>query len=250
MKKLKNSNGFSVIHVLLVIIIIGITSFTGWFVWNSNQENDKTLEATNTSDTPKATQVKPETEEDKYVIPEGYIGYDNKDLAFKFAYPAAYGELKASTASSDEQIFATNKPNPAYIEGSSEAIHMSTSAADVVFYTYKYGPTLKFVDGEPIVQEVNPADEINRVGEKYQSRADSKGTIKTVGGLKVYSFAGGDEGSSAYRYAFLSKDKLVIITLPQFYDGTAICPEANCTANDISKYDTLAETILNSISKL
>jgi|GEM_PF-1359751 len=42
MKKL-NSPGFAAIEALLVVIILGLVGFTGWFVWHSKQVSDKTL---------------------------------------------------------------------------------------------------------------------------------------------------------------------------------------------------------------
>jgi len=36
---MKNQKGFSVIHAILIVIIVGILGSTGWYVWDSNQKN-------------------------------------------------------------------------------------------------------------------------------------------------------------------------------------------------------------------
>jgi hypothetical protein len=48
----KNEAGFSVIEAVLIIIIIALLTFVGWFVWHSKQAVDKTLAATASSSSP------------------------------------------------------------------------------------------------------------------------------------------------------------------------------------------------------
>jgi len=42
MKK-SNQSGFAAVEAFLVVIILGIVGFTGWYVWHSKQATDKTL---------------------------------------------------------------------------------------------------------------------------------------------------------------------------------------------------------------
>ena len=49
MKMLKNQTGFSVIEALLILVVVGILGFTGWFVYHSKQATDKTLANTGNS---------------------------------------------------------------------------------------------------------------------------------------------------------------------------------------------------------
>ena len=54
MKVTKDSQGFAALEAILVIIILAIVGFTGWFVVHSQKATDKTLASTGNSSTPKA----------------------------------------------------------------------------------------------------------------------------------------------------------------------------------------------------
>jgi|GEM_PF-2471482 len=49
MTRTTNQSGFAVVEALLVVIILAIVGFTGWFVWHSKQSVDATLSNTGTS---------------------------------------------------------------------------------------------------------------------------------------------------------------------------------------------------------
>ena len=51
MKQVRNQ-GFAIVETLLVVIILGLIGFTGWYVWHSKNAADKTLNTTNSSDGP------------------------------------------------------------------------------------------------------------------------------------------------------------------------------------------------------
>ncbi len=59
---LKNDHrGFSAVEAVLILVIVGILGFTGWFVWHAQQSADKTLNSadkTAQSTTPKVDSVK------------------------------------------------------------------------------------------------------------------------------------------------------------------------------------------------
>lgn len=71
----RNESGFSAVEVLLVLVIVAILGFTGWFVWNSQKNTNKTLSDTNKSQaaTSKAEKNTPTTADattKKAAIPE------------------------------------------------------------------------------------------------------------------------------------------------------------------------------------
>lgn len=43
----ENQNGFAVLQAVLVLVSIGIIGFTGWFVWHTKQNSDKTFSEAN-----------------------------------------------------------------------------------------------------------------------------------------------------------------------------------------------------------
>src|SRR5665213_1817337 len=51
MSKGKNDSGFGIVEGLLVLVVVGILGFTGWFVWHSKQAVDKTLVVNSTAPT-------------------------------------------------------------------------------------------------------------------------------------------------------------------------------------------------------
>jgi type II secretory pathway component PulJ len=45
----KQQSGFAVVESLLILVIVAIIGGTGWFVWHSKQQTDKTLSETGNS---------------------------------------------------------------------------------------------------------------------------------------------------------------------------------------------------------
>lgn len=49
MKLSKTQRGFSAVESLLIVVILGLVGFTGWFVYHSKQTADKTLASSNST---------------------------------------------------------------------------------------------------------------------------------------------------------------------------------------------------------
>lgn len=54
----RTSHGFTIIEGLLILIIVGLIGFTGWYVWNSKNKTDNTYDSANNSSIPKYTAIK------------------------------------------------------------------------------------------------------------------------------------------------------------------------------------------------
>lgn len=57
MKKVSTQQGFAVLEVILIIVILAILGFTGWYVMHSKQQTDATLTKSTTTQTAPLTRV-------------------------------------------------------------------------------------------------------------------------------------------------------------------------------------------------
>lgn len=100
MKKL-NHRGFSLPHLLLFIVILGLIGGTGWYVYNSNKKANKSLDNasadTNLNLKKKAGDEK--TEADPY---EGWKTYTTKYEKMSFKYPSDLTLTDTSTATTNQ----------------------------------------------------------------------------------------------------------------------------------------------------
>jgi hypothetical protein len=250
----ENQNGFSVPHLLLGLVVVAIIGFAGWRVYEAQKDTNKSLD--NASN---ASEVTKQEKKEEYKIPEGYVVYENKEVGFKFAYPKEFGDLKGLTNKVVPSIsnkeagaaLSTDKPNPPFIEGSTNGIALSVlQSPDDIFYTVKYGPTAKYSGDNLVAVEINPADKINKSGSEYKNFNGAKEVVNLIRGIKVYHIQGGDEGVTNTKFAFKIDNQVVIIELPGFSDGTMGCFETQCEPKDMTEYNEFAKNILNSISKI
>ena len=73
MKKILNSNGFSAVEALLILVALGLVGFTGYFVWHAKQDTDKNLTPTNSTSpvfkkAPTTTTTTTTTPQQQYLI--------------------------------------------------------------------------------------------------------------------------------------------------------------------------------------
>lgn len=82
----KNQKGFAVVEGLLILAIIALIAGTGWYVWNSKNQTDKTLESagnrTLTKDSKTSSTAKDPTED--------WVSYSSKDGKFSLKYPTSW----------------------------------------------------------------------------------------------------------------------------------------------------------------
>jgi Tfp pilus assembly protein PilX len=94
-----NQNGFSVVEGLLILVIVGILSGTGLYVWNSNKKTNETLNNVDSS-------AKTSTAQSSVKIPSNWVRYQNKNLGIGFAYPKMWTfEKKSKELSSTESHY-------------------------------------------------------------------------------------------------------------------------------------------------
>jgi len=104
-----HQHGFGIVEVIILLVILGLVGLSGWFVWQKQHPDNPVKSASHStvSNTPPA-------KDNSYKVPEGYISYENKELGFKFAYPAAWGNAENdndTTASGEKKTFGVSIKN-------------------------------------------------------------------------------------------------------------------------------------------
>ena len=80
---MKNQKGFTLIEGLLILVIVGILGFTGWYVWRAKDNADKTYTA---------SESMPTKSSNPYA---GWIVYLDKNFKFSLSHPEGYTVNKA-----------------------------------------------------------------------------------------------------------------------------------------------------------
>lgn len=97
MKKLNNQTGFSAVEALLILVIVGILGFTGWFVYHSqNVANKDYTSQASTSQTP--TTKKSDTSSNaKTKAMATWATFSDATVGLTFKYPSDWGQAKLQT---------------------------------------------------------------------------------------------------------------------------------------------------------
>jgi hypothetical protein len=97
----KNEKGFSVVEALLILVIVGLISFVGWYVWKSKNKASTHLINTQTSiESPSPST----TQEPK--LPNGFVAFSNSDTGISFAYPKTWGDVKIGPSPESAHLVA------------------------------------------------------------------------------------------------------------------------------------------------
>lgn len=76
-----NQYGFSAVETALVLVIVGLIGFVGWYVWHSNKKADDTLSSANkTAQTNTPVRAKPATT----------VSYTDDSKTYTLTYPKAW----------------------------------------------------------------------------------------------------------------------------------------------------------------
>lgn len=88
---MSNQRGFSVVQVVLLIVLLGVVSATGWFVWQSKNKTNDTLANTARSGTePQKTEKKAETIQQESDPTTDWVSYSNTKGVFKLKHPKTW----------------------------------------------------------------------------------------------------------------------------------------------------------------
>jgi hypothetical protein len=73
MKKYSNQSGFAVLEIILIFVILGIVGFTGWYVWNSKKNTNKTYDSSSAASQAKAASSKKSSNAKPAPPPQQYL---------------------------------------------------------------------------------------------------------------------------------------------------------------------------------
>lgn len=89
MTKLNNHSGFSVVEALLMLLIVGILGFVGWFVYHSQKVADKSYNAQSSAGQATTTADNAKTE-----AMASWSTFNNETIGLTFKYPSDWGQAK------------------------------------------------------------------------------------------------------------------------------------------------------------
>lgn len=237
-----NQKGFGAVEALVIVLILGLIGFGGWYIWHKSQKNEPSPSNAHSKDRDSS---KGQTEEASYNVPEGYTVYEDKESGFTFSYPKEYGSFSSQGEVNGVQIIKSATPETQYGPGINGVFQVYTyDTADQAITSRKYGPQIKLQNGKWIVTEANESDVIgNKVGDVYKDFEGKVPASQTNKGLAVYTLKSGDEGSEADRLVFVTNGKLHEIYMPTFSDGLYGGDEAN----DKSIFTALLSNVRDSV---
>lgn len=135
-----NQSGFGVVEGLLILIIVGILGFTGWYVWHSkNNANENLNAAANTNLSTSSTKKKSTTTTGSNTsLKTGVLTYEKAS----FKYPGSW------------TIVSSSKTNGSVSPGTDNVTLTSPTTLQVTIGTGIYGigsaPGLKLLSATPI----------------------------------------------------------------------------------------------------
>lgn len=236
----KNQRGFSTIEALLIIVVLGLIGFAGWFMWQKNNDNKTSDKQTKSSqkESPKETKK-------TFTVPEGYMTYTNEEFGFSFAYPQEWGKLSPPSDSNfgyslmskyigDEPLGTSRLQGWFGIDmAKTDSFTLSTGK-----YGASVAPTK--VDGKYIwkVTRVNPANTTDKVGDTYPIK-----TTTGASGTTIYDSSSVDEGAHHSTWAFEAKGMFITVDLPAILHGEMDA----VPAENLSKYNAIAKNIQDSV---
>jgi len=103
--------GFAVLEALLILIVLGILGFTGWFVYHSKQATDKTLASTGNSSVGTSKVPVSSKTSTKPVPPSSqtYLAITEWGVKLQTSSSDQIIYMKDSASQSDSMVFTTKK---------------------------------------------------------------------------------------------------------------------------------------------
>lgn len=104
MKK-HNQKGFGHLAISLIVIVVGLIGFTGWYVWQNRDDKKSSSKILETSKTKKSSPLN---------APSGWGEYRDDRLSIRFAYPPEWGDISVEELSA---YTTSEKTDSVLVEG-------------------------------------------------------------------------------------------------------------------------------------
>jgi hypothetical protein len=248
-----NQQGFSpavLVVLLLVLLVVGAIS------WKILHSHAPAASATASSSPVKSPAKQTASATEPPVLPADYARFTSDQFHFSLGVPRAYGELKEGSSATSydptvEHVFLSSSSNA---DDTSSAVRGSLAlfvykAGVRQISSRKYGPMISLKNGVWHVTRENASDvDSYKVGDEYREFSDGVDSPVTRGFGQVYSFDSSDEGCTSRKYAFLSQDRLIQLTMPEFCDASVYGDGGDPpTDEQTSSYNDMLSVVLNSI---
>jgi hypothetical protein len=154
MKKVRhNSKGFGALELVVILVVVGLLGFGGWYVWNSKKGADKPSSATQPTN---GDQKSPDEQE---APAEGWATYSNASPAFSFQHPVHWTVAKEESSNTYVSITISS---PNYKERETE---LCTALESGYRFTVSYNSQFadpdvvskKLDDETPFVKDARPS---------------------------------------------------------------------------------------------
>ncbi len=196
MKKIsKNGAGFSIIEILLIVIVVGLLGFIGWYVYSQNNKANNSLK--NTDSASKTKPIPQQNSEAQTAKPidetQNWKSYTRYGITLK--YPTDWG-LKAND---NTQSTSTTLTSPEFTDDGTKGQQITVDEAQFT----PSGLTVDNFKSKHLDAGPNPYSDYK---------------VLTVNGKKAIQYYQGDSRTTVF---FLANGKIVTLVLDTFPNRAA-----------------------------
>lgn len=203
----KSQSGFAALEVLLILGVVTIIGFTGWFVWNGQKSINKTLSDTNTSAGSTSTQPQKKTDDTKPVKDETATWLLYQPAGKEYSVRLADG-WTVQQLSENEGVHTFSNKDLALKSGTLAIVQPYPGGRDG-----SSGFGLLFVSKSEYTQlgeklaSLKTSDGLDVAVYKYTQTTDPDGIGLPKGGISYYyQIAAGSKGYVVCSYSFVPGD--------------------------------------------
>ncbi len=216
-----NQKGFTAIEIVLILVIVGVLSFAGWYVYNSQKKTNDTLNKTAQGQgeaqkaTTKATLTQPKDETANWLL------FTSKQKTYSFKVPDGW---KLTHQTDSDLAYATGQ-DLAYKAGTKATVVETSGGRDGI-----YGFSISFDDNE--VTSTRKFTDFKNEG-TFVTNTGLSGTKYSITFTDESQGIGPPKGSVEYAYYFVKDGKAMYvdyIQVPGAPDSLAVAEKAIKTA--------------------